>query len=225
MPKGVTLSHAVVNAQRLADKVAATICPNSHALFPSNSSVSGDNPAMFAPGRTKLAMSSDSIGSLTASMMMATEAVACSAEGRCGPPHRKDDVTLAPNQVGRERVQPLLPALRGSVVQRDGLPLHVAQLVERLPEGFEAWASTGHGQRTPTPGTFPRSGATAACGATSRPRMLRFMTGSPTVHGRIASARILGRECSRVLRVCQPTRLDGGGRKDEPQIAPKLLSP
>ena len=52
-----------------------------------------------------------------------------------------DDVRLELDQLGSERRQ-AVPGPRGETVgQADGLPLHIAQLLQALPEGREATPS------------------------------------------------------------------------------------
>src|SRR5262249_47272962 len=58
---------------------------------------------------------------------------------------RHDDVDLELDEFGGEAREPRHSALRPSVLERDGLPLHIAEILKPSPEGVDVdiWRGTG----------------------------------------------------------------------------------
>ena len=145
-----------------------TVSLSSSSRFPLKPMHRSLVPVTFPPGRARLATRPSPTGSLAAAKTIGMVVVAAWRPGRWRILGH-DNVRLEPDQLGRERREPLVPPLSLAALDDEVLALQVAELLQPLPEGHEGQDVGVDGSQKPDRGDFRRRLPPATAAARTPP--------------------------------------------------------
>ena len=127
-----------VGCRRTATRVIAghRVLEQLHC-FPMNAALGPETPVIFPPGRARLLTNPAPIGSVRVTHDDGNRRRRLLGGSGCGSPCRDEDLDREAHQLGRQRGEPLVLPLGIAELQDEILPLHIAEVAQRLPEDLE----------------------------------------------------------------------------------------
>ncbi len=178
--------------------------------FPTEFGLHDGQPRDVPPGPRQAGDEAAPTGSPLTTMTMGIVVVACWAARIADRPVDHEDIHLEPDQLGRERGEPLSLPVGIAVLQDDGLALDVAEVAQPVPEGLDAGRvpRAEPGMSSPSRGTCAAGCAWDASGAASRLRMSVTMHPTALYHMVVSSRQphadlLLSMEAERYLDILQ----------------------